>query len=152
AIGTGEFGLDASPLDRLKPTELIGRRNLRNRVLNNDELKTVWDAADRMGYPYRDLIRLLVLTGQRLTEISDLHWSEIDIDQTLITIPASRMKTKVAHELPLAPTALAQLKALPRFGGGDFVFSTRGGKKPVSGFSNSKVRLDRLITDMRGDE
>src|SRR5262249_46027273 len=67
AIGTGEYGLEFSPTDRLKPAELIGRRNVRNRVLTNDELKTVWEAAGEMGYPNGPMIRMLILTGQRLT-------------------------------------------------------------------------------------
>jgi integrase len=150
AIATGEYGLEFSPTDRLKPTQLIGRRTVRNRVLNNNELRIVWSAAERMGYPYRDLIRLLILAGQRLTEISDLRWSEIDLDQALTTIPAARMKGKVAHEVPLPPMALALLKSLPRFQGGDFIFTTRNGKKPIGGFGNSKLRLDRIITQLRG--
>jgi integrase len=151
AIGTGVYGLEASPLDRLKPIELIGRKNVRSRVLNDDELKTVWDAAGLMNYPNGPMIRMLILTGQRLTEISDLRWSEIDLDQALATIAASRMKTKVAHEVPLAPMAQSLLTALPRFRGGDFVFTTRNGEKPIGGFGNSKTRLDRFIAQLRGD-
>jgi integrase len=152
AIGTGEYGVEFSPLDRLRPAELIGRKNVRNRVLNDDELKVVWSAAERLGYPNRDFVRMLILTGQRLTEISNLQWTEIDLDQELITIPAARMKTKVAHKVPLAPMALTLLNSLPRFSGGDFVFSTRNGKKPIGGFGNSKIRLDRFIAELRGDE
>src|SRR5262249_25491063 len=47
----------------------------RDRVLSDGELAAVWQAlgADRFG----DIVRLLILTGQRKLEIADLRWSEI---------------------------------------------------------------------------
>jgi integrase len=97
-----------------------------------------------MGYPYGPLIRLLVLTGQREREVSDMTWSEINFDQALWTIPAVRMKGDRAHEVPLAPKTLALLRSLPRFSAGEFVFTTTDGAKAVNGFSKAKVRIDRL--------
>ncbi len=73
-----------------------------------------------------------------------MAWSEVDFAKKLWTIPASRMKGGRVHAVPLAPDALALLEALPRFTLGDFVFTTTGGVKPVSGFSKVKQRLDRL--------
>jgi integrase len=144
AAGTGLYGVEASPTDRLKAIELIGRAEPRDRVLADAELRVVWDAAGAMGYAYGPCVRMLVLTGQRLTEVSEMSWREVDLDRALWTIPAARMKAKVAHEVPLAPQALALLRSLPRFAGGDFVFSTTGGRTPINGFSVGKARLDRL--------
>jgi integrase len=80
----------------------------RDRVLSNAELAEVWSALgdDHVG----DIIRLLVLTGQRRNEITKLHWSEIDFDKALLTLPPARTKNKRTHELPLSPQALAILK------------------------------------------
>src|SRR5262245_30352992 len=47
----------------------------RDRVLSRQELKKVWAALPDSDYG--DIVKLLVLTGQRATEISDLQWSEI---------------------------------------------------------------------------
>ena len=47
--------------------------------------------------------------------------------------------------MPLVPEILALLESLPRFAGGDYLFSTTGGKVPVSGFSKAKARLDKLM-------
>jgi hypothetical protein len=58
AISTHEFGIASSPVERLKPKDLIGRREVRDRVLSNDELRAVWEAAGRMGYPYGPVFRL----------------------------------------------------------------------------------------------
>jgi len=80
----------------------------RDRVLTQAELAEVWAALDddHVG----DIIRLLVLTGQRRNEITKLRWSEIDFDKALLTLPPARTKNKRTHELPLAPQALAILK------------------------------------------
>ena len=123
AIGCHEFGIHASPVERLKPADLIGKRVVRERTLTNDELQLVWDAADqREGYPYGALVKLLLLTGQRLRGISDLSWKEVHLDAKLIRIPAERMKGGRLHEVPLAADAMALLNSLPRWTRGDFVF------------------------------
>lgn len=144
AIGTHEFGLAVSPVERLKAKSLIGVRVARERTLLDDELRAVWRACDDVGYPYGPLTRLLILTGQREREIADLQWSEIDVGKKFLTIPATRMKGARAHEVPLSADALGLLESLPRFNAGGFVFSTMNGSKPVNGFSKAKVRIDRF--------
>jgi integrase len=166
AIGTHEFGVIASPVERLSPKDLIGKREARVRVLSDAELSAIWkatggptdaseivearrrdvkwDTTKPMGYPYGPLIKMLILTGQREREVADMSWSEVDFVGKLWTIPARRMKGDRSHEVPLAPDALALLASLPRFNAGEFVFSTTGGTKPISGFSKTKERIDSL--------
>ena len=144
AIGTHEFGIEVSPIERLKPRDLIGRREARERILTDTELRAVWDAAIPMGYPYGPLIRMLILTGQREREVGDGTWAEIDLDQRLWTIPAARMKGGRPHDVPLSELALALLEALPRFTAGDCLFTTTDGRVPVSGYSAAKRRIDGL--------
>jgi integrase len=80
----------------------------RDRVLSEEELREVWAA---LGDDHvSDIIRLLILTGQRRDEITKLRWSEIDFDKALLTLPPARTKNRRTHELPLAPQALAILK------------------------------------------
>jgi integrase len=143
----GEFGEFDSPLRDVKPGSWIDfRKQARDRVLSADELRRVWHAAVAEGYPFGDAVRLLMLTGQRLREIGDLSWDEIDFPtatggEALITIPKERMKGKAAHEVPLAPQALALLQGLPRFSG-KYVFTLKAGIRPVGGFDRPKARLD----------
>jgi integrase len=144
AIGTQEYGITGSPVERLSPKDLIGKREPRERTLTDAELRSVWGAAGTMGYPYGPVFRLLILTGQREREVADASWSEIDLAMRLWTIPAERMKGSAAHEVPLSPAAVALIEALPRFAAGDFVFTTTGGAKPINGFSKAKTRIDRL--------
>lgn len=161
-----EFGLEASPVDGLKPTDLIGQRVARDRVLTDDELRRVWlatggpvgaeavaearrrdgsrDALAPTGYPFGPLVRMLILTGQRLREVAEATWDEVDLDGAIWTIPATRMKSHRVHEVPLAPDALALLRSMPRFTDGDHIFSADAGRRPYSGFSKAKRRLDRV--------
>ena len=165
AIGTNEFGITSSPVVTLRPSDLIGKKQSRDRILTDDELRAIWAAcsgpatvdslkaarsrkadkeeASALGYPYGPLFKLLILTGQREREVAEMGWSEIDFDKALWTIPAARMKGDRAHVVPLAPAVLALLKALPRFTGGK-VFTTGDGTKAVNGFSKAKARLDTL--------
>ena len=150
AIGTHQFGIHASPVERLSPKDLIGKREARERTLSDDELRAVWNAAGVMGYPYGEVFRLLILTGQREREVADMRWSEVDFDKKLWTIPAERMKGGRAQEVPLAPEALALIERLPRLSGGESVFTTTGGAKPVNGFSKAKSRMDKLTGSRAG--
>ena len=85
------------------------------------------------------------MTALRRNEAADARWSEIDLDAKLWVIPAERMKGGAAHAVPLVPDIIALLESLPRFSGGAFLFSTTGGKRPVSGFSKAKARLDAFM-------
>jgi integrase len=144
AIGTHQFGISSSPVAQLKPKDLIGKREARERTLSDDELRAVWLATEKAGYPYGDIFGTLILTGQREREVAEMRWSEVDFDKRMWTIPAKRMKGSRAHEVPLAPRALALLQGLPRFASGESVFTTTGGTKPVNGFSKAKTRFDKL--------
>ena len=114
----------------------------RDRVLDDDELRLVWQAADKIGWPFGPLIQLLTLTGQRRDEVGQMQWSEINIKKQLWTLPRERVKTDQPHEVPLSTAAIGILKSLPRSRG--FVFSTNG-RTPASGFSKAKRRIDALL-------
>jgi integrase len=51
----------------------------------------------------------------------------------------------------LSVAAQTILSALPRIAGSDFVFSTTG-VSPISGYSNAKERLDRIVTEVAQEE
>jgi integrase len=147
AIGRGVYGINTSPLDRLKPRELIGEKRPRTRTLNDLEIAAFWRVAQRLGYPYGPLFQLLLLTGQRKSEIAEARWREIDLKARLIVVPAARVKGDAPHVVPLVADAMRIIEALPRFMNGDYLFSTTGGATPVNGFSKAKLRLDRLMFD-----
>ena len=144
-VDSGDFGIEVSPCAKLKPAVLIGPRNVGSRVLKDSEIAACWRASEAMGYPFGKLFQLLLLTALRRNEAANARWSEIDFDAKLWVISAERMKGGAAHAVPLTPEISALLESLPRFSGGDFVFSTTAGRRPVSGFSKAKARLDALM-------
>jgi integrase len=127
--------LEANPVQGTAKAEEGGSRE---RVLTQDELRKLWRSLgdDRFG----DIIRLLVLTGQRRNEIGHLQWSEVDLARKLIILPANRTKNGRKHELPLSQQALAIIERQPRRNSSEFLFSD------VEGFKNwdyGKQRLDQ---------
>jgi integrase len=164
AIARPSYKLERSPADRMKPGELIGKKTKRKRVLTNDELRALWHASGRAGSPFGPMIRMLMLTALRRGEVAEAGRTEFDFgSDKLWTIPAERMKGEDdeshPHGVPLNAEMLEIIETLPRFDGGDFLFTTGDGKRPVSGFSKMKIRLDKLmleelrkIAEQRGED
>ncbi len=116
------------------------------RTLTDDELWHVWRAADADGWPFGVLVKLLILTGQRRDEVSGMRWSEINLGAAVWTIPKTRAKNDIEHEVPLQPRPRFQsIKLYTRTSSAaDLVFTTNG-TNAVSGFSRAKRRLDKAI-------
>ncbi len=76
-----------------------------------------------------------------------MRWPEVDFDKHEFTLVASRSKSKREDIVPLPGMAVQILENLPRFTDGNFVFTTVGARRPVSGFSKAKVRTDQMLVD-----
>ncbi len=118
----------------------------RERTLFDDEIKSLWQVATAGHYPFAPYVQLLLLTGCRKGELAGLQWSDIDVGGRLITIPSERYKTGIAHAVPLSAQAMGVIAALPKFDG-PYVFSTTGGAKPISGFTQMKAHFDRKLPE-----
>ena len=114
-----------------------GDETRRDRVLNDAELIAVWNAAEKIGYPYGQATQLLILTGARRQEIAALRWSEFR--DAAIHLSGARTKNTLPHLIPLSSFACSILDSFPRKG--DFVFSLTG-KFPVRNWSRAKADLD----------
>jgi integrase len=112
----------------------------RDRVLTNDEIYAIWRALQ--SDDYSDIIRMLLLTGQRRGEVGDLRWDEIDLDRASATLPAGRTKNNRPHEVPLSAPVLDILRA--RHHHRDFVFGTYGAGG-FNGWAKARQRLDATI-------
>ena len=111
----------------------------RERSLSDAETAAVWLAAPANDYGH--IVRLILLTGCRRTELGDLQWPEIDLEARTITLPKERTKNGQEHTVPLCDAALEILKAIPRREGRDFVFGA--GEGGYSGWSKAKAALDK---------
>jgi integrase len=114
----------------------------RERVLTPEELRQLWRGL--RADAFSNIIRLLLLTGQRRTEIGDLQWSEIDRARKQIMLGAGRTKNSREHSLPLSTQALAILDRLPRRNSSGFIFGARG----FNSWASAKIVLDQRLSRM----
>jgi len=131
------------------------RERQRERILDDDELRSVWKAAERATCVFGYLVRFILLTLARRTEAA--HMADGELSENDWIIPGSRYKTKLDHVVPLSAAARKVLKAIPRIKGVKYVFSTEdnllsrkaAGKKridggrPIGGFSKFKADFDK---------
>lgn len=80
-------------------------------------------------------LEFVILTATRVNEALQADWSEFDLDARLWTIPASRMKAKRVHRVPLSYEAIKILRQAKKSSGdAGFVFpSPLKEGKPLSG-------------------
>jgi integrase len=115
------------------------REQVRVRALTDPELRALWLACEGDG-PFGDALKVLVLTGARRNEVSQMQWPEIDEKRRLWVLPASRSKNHREHAVPLSSQAWTLVQAQSRFLGCDFVF-TADGRRPVTGWDKAKTRI-----------
>lgn len=115
----------------------------RDRVLDSDELRAVWEATGTLTPAYRDYMRTLILTGQRSGEVRTMKWRDVDLDGALWCIPAAANKPGRVHTVPLTPAVVEILKGIPDQGS-EYVF-TINGKKPVNGLSKVKATIEETM-------
>lgn len=85
------------------------------------------------GKQTRLALELLALTFVRTNELVGAEWTEFNLDNGIWSVPASRMKMKTEHVVPLSLQALAILKELWVIAGGSrYVFPGRNRDKPIS--------------------
>lgn len=133
--------LAISPCQKVrKPAKHVSRM----RVLSDTELVKVWRAFDAEGYPFGYMGKLLVLTGQRRGEVTEMRWSQIDLARKTWTIPPALAKNHREHVLPLSDGAMAILDMAPRLSD-ERVFPARNNDThAISGFTRAKLRFDKL--------
>lgn len=102
----------------------------RDRVLIDDELRSFWQACEKpseveglqLSIEMGIALRLACVTLQRGGEVCGMHTGEIDLNTKLWTIPASRMKTKRIHVVPLSDEAMNLIKYAIALNGEGYLF------------------------------
>ena len=131
--------LNHSPADHIKPRH---KESERDRVLNDAEIKAIWNAAEAMSGPYSVWLKLLLLCGQRRVETASMRRSQI-IDGSWY-LSATDTKNKQPHIIPLPNQAQRLVNQLLEKEGNFLIKSGRNGDHPVNGFSKAKLQMDRL--------
>ncbi|HEX3810296.1 MAG TPA: tyrosine-type recombinase/integrase [Rhizomicrobium sp.] len=131
---------DRNPIERMQaPHSYVPRE----RTLTSDELARVWNAAE--NDTFGKIVKLLILTGQRRGEITQLTGSMVG--EATIILPSWLAKNGRQHVMPLGKTARMILGA-PRPQDACF-FPALGKTTPFNGFSKCKSKLEKRsgVTD-----
>jgi integrase len=98
-------------------------------------------AASDAGTATKLAFEFLLLTATRPSETLKAVWSEIDLESRTWNIPASRMKAKRLHRVPLSPRAIGILKGARelRQADSDLVFPGTKPGRPLSENTLSKL-------------
>jgi integrase len=127
-----------SPCHGLKaPAKSVSR----DRVLTETELVTVWRYAEQVGYPFGSILKLLILTGQRLGEINSLRREYIDANKLTITLPQT--KNGRSHSFPYGAAVGKIVESIPRHPSTDLLFPGRNPTKAWNGAHHAKRLLDQ---------
>lgn len=127
----------------------------KERYLGAGEIKALLCAliklqeTDELSAELATAFRLLLLTGARKSEITDLRWEEIDFERGFITLSALRSKTG-KKRIVLSSAAMAELRTLsPQKAG--YVFPAKRGEGPTRALQDAweRVRIEAGIEDVR---
>ncbi|MGE0774434.1 MAG: tyrosine-type recombinase/integrase [Sphingomonadaceae bacterium] len=143
--------IDRNPMSGMDAPKHVPRRK---RVLSPDELYACWHASYELDDPRGVLVRLLMITLQRRSEVAALPWAELNQAQRQWLLPGERSKNNQDHVIPLADLAMAEFESLGWKRRG-LVLPCSTGKTPVSSFSDMKAALDKAmlpILQKRADE
>jgi integrase len=96
------------------------------RTLSDDEIHALWTVlptALAKSKTCQRIIKLALITGQRLGEISGMTRAELDLKGKLWSLPGARTKNKHPHTVPLSDLAVTLIReALANAGDSEFVF------------------------------
>ena len=134
--------LEANPVSETHTTAISSKKH---RQLSLDELREIWRAAAEEPPTIRAIFRLLLLTGQRPSEVLSMRWGDLTLDEWM---PGRSIP------LPLTGAMKATLEQLPRNPASPFVFAgpRTGMKRAAHGHIVSIRRAAKRIADrMKND-
>ena len=144
--------VDINPLQHTKAMDVGGKEIPRERNLSMLEVKQLWSYLDsdshRMTQYTILAIKLLILSGCRLSEVREARWNEFNFNERLWTIPKERYKTGIEHKVYLTDLMfelLTKLKSLA----GDSCFILPSTDKPKEKPLSDKA-LGRAILRSQG--
>ena len=98
------------------------RSDPRRNPIPQDKLRMFYYAVQNLPDMGRDYITLLLFTGMRRKEAAGLRWCEVDFDNRVIRLPAVRVKTRSAVDLPMTDIVADLLIARRQLGDANYVF------------------------------
>ncbi len=121
----------------------------RDRVLSEDEVRTLWAEFDALDPPMAAFYKLRLLTAQRAGEVASLQWQDVDLELSWWTIPAGASKNKLAHRVPLSPPVVTLLATLLASADPDAAFVLAGARGRRQ---QSEAAARFTVPDFRGHD
>jgi len=135
----------------LKGMQKLTAESSRDVQYTDDDIKAIWNAICEEWEPMQSLLKMLLITGQRLGETSKMKWS--DIHNRKWIIPKTDTKNKSSHKVPLPNMALNVLKKMKSINdASEYVFaSQRDNTGHLSEFGNviGRIRKATMLNDFR---
>jgi integrase len=131
AAEAGRDYVTASPCVNLPK---LDEEHPRDRVLTEDEIRTLWHGLDRTDLPWdrrtRLAIKFALTTMLRSGEMLPIHRDELNTENSTVDIPARRVKRRRVISQPLSDLALEIIKE--SMGNYEYAFAGRFGDAPLS--------------------
>ncbi len=135
------------PAKKAKPK---GIRGTFGRILDKNEIKTLWSSLENSDMPPANqlAVKLLIITAQRHEEVIPSRWVDYDLVSKWWTIPKDLTKNGEKHKVPLANLALDLLRKIKELSGmSGVLFPVPGGVIPIDsktlaeGLQRAQVRV-----------
>jgi len=111
-------------------------------VVKETDIKIIWEEIEKESLIVGYLVKLLFTDGQRAGELARLKWSNLDMEEWLLTIPGTVTKNKKDHVLPLADISISIYQKLHKITGKyEYMFPARHKGK----FLNDKHISDSYV-------
>lgn len=119
------------------------QKKKRARILSDDEISLIWRVAETGG-KYGALVRLALLTAQRIGKIATMRWADVADDGTW-TLPSEAREKGNIGKVVLPGKALTIIREQTILAGNPYVFPGRG-NKPLAGDSPLKRAFDKKVS------
>jgi integrase len=135
------------PAKKAKPA---GMKNKFGRILDKNELKTLWSSLENSDMPpvNQVAIKLLIVTAQRYEEVIPARWADFDMVSKWWTIPEDFTRNGEKHRVPLSNLASDLLRKIKELSGmSGVLFPVPGGvtaidsKTLAEGLQRAQVRF-----------
>jgi integrase len=128
--GVANLYLQHSPTDGMQAP---GGFTPGERTLSDQEIRTLWHGLPTSlakSETCQRIVKLCLITGQRLGELSGMVKGELDLERKLWSIPGARTKNGHPHTVPLSDLAVTQIREALADAGTDSkaVFPAEDGK------------------------
>jgi integrase len=139
ALARGD--LDRNPMEGMKKP---AAPRTRTRVLNDDEIKVLWNDLPKTlakSKSCQRIIQLCLITAQRVGEVAGMRRAELDLTRREWRLPSTRTKNGHAHCVTLSDLAIRIItEALADAGNSPFVFPSNGGALPAMAVARTIIR------------